>query len=455
MLVISLLLSACGSFRSPLPSISAPTEDEETRVGREFRREAKKQLKFVNNPEVERYLERIGMRILSAMGPQPFDYRFFVVADSQLNAFAVPGGSVYFYAGLLERAKSTSEVAGVMGHEIVHVKGHHMARSSGPDAVSLLSLLGMLLLAKSGSGAQAAGTVGQAIAATRQIAYSRQLEMEADTLGVRYMAAAGFDPNGSLAFLKTLDQERSLNPIDVPPYMLTHPVTQERVANVQLVMRSLAKTEVRTEAPDPLKKIQLILRLERRDADRILEEFQKKIAQNPQDAESLHLLAYAQHFLGQLAPAQNNYERARKLAPDNPALQRDLGRLYTDTANFSVAHQAFDRALALEPKEPLTYLYLGELFEKEKDLRAAAGAYLNAHQLSPLWARPPYRLGSVYGSLKRLGDAYYYLGLSFLLQDEDERAMADLEKAIKIVGENSPRGETIKEELERLRARKR
>jgi tetratricopeptide (TPR) repeat protein len=237
--------------------------------------------------------------------------------------------------------------------------------------------------------------------------------------------------------------------------MLTHPVTQERIANVQLVMRSLGKTEVQTHAPDPLKKVQLILRLERREAGNVLEEFQKKVAQDPQDAESLHLLAYAQHFLGQLPAALKNYERARILAPGNPSLQRDLGRVYTDTANFSAAHQAFDQALALEPKEPLTYLYLGELLEKEKDLRAAAGAYLNAHQLSPLWPRAPYRLGSVYGTLDRLGDAYYYLGVSFLLQDEDERAITDFEKAIKIVGENSPRGQTIKEELTRLRARKR
>lgn len=156
-----------------------------------------------------------------------------------------------------------------------------------------------------------------------------------------------------------------------------------------------------------------------------------------------------------MSQAQQNYESARKLTPDNPALQRDLGRFYTTSADFSAAHRAFDHALTLEPKESLTYLYLGELFEKENDLRGAAGAYLNAHQLSPLWDKPLYRLGSVYGKLDRRGDAYYYLGLSFLLQDEDERAMSNFEKAIKIVGENSPRGQTIKEELNLLRARRR
>jgi cytochrome c-type biogenesis protein CcmH/NrfG len=109
----------------------------------------------------------------------------------------------------------------------------------------------------------------------------------------------------------------------------------------------------------------------------------------------------------------------------------------------------------LEPKESLTYLYLGELYEKEGELSSAAGAYLNAQNLSPLWDKPPYRLSVVYGKLQRLGDAYYYLGRSLLLQDDDQRAFADFEKAIKIVGEKTPRGQLIKEELNALKARRR
>jgi len=177
-MLICMLASSCGSAsKSILPSLSGPSEDEETRISREFRREAKKYFKFVNNPEAERYVDRIGRRILAATGPLSFEYRFFVVEDDQLNAFSVPGGSIYMNTGLIERAKTTDEVAGVLGHEITHAKGHHMARSSGPDAISILSLLSMVLLAKSGSGGQAAGMVGQAVAATRQLAFSRQLEI--------------------------------------------------------------------------------------------------------------------------------------------------------------------------------------------------------------------------------------------------------------------------------------
>jgi protein O-GlcNAc transferase len=152
--------------------------------------------------------------------------------------------------------------------------------------------------------------------------------------------------------------------------------------------------------------------------------------------------------------AKQTYEKARQLNPDNPDIHRDIARLFTQTGEFRLAHAAFNRALELEPKESLTYLYLGELYEKEGDLRGAAGAYLNAGNLSPLWDKPPYRLGNVYGKLNRLGDAYYYLGRSFLLQDEDRKAIADFEKAVKILGENSPRGQLIKEELNALRARR-
>jgi beta-barrel assembly-enhancing protease len=458
-LLLSFVASACGSSaqvaKDVLPSVSGPSEDEETRISREFRREARKHFKFVTHPEVERYMDRIGQRILSAMGPQSFDYRFFVIQDSQLNAFAVPGGSIFFFTGLIEKAKTTSEIAGVLGHEIVHIKGRHMARQSGLDAISLLSLLGAFLLARTGSGAQAAGVVGQAIAATRQIAYSRQLEMEADTLGVRYMAAAGFDPKGSVGFLKILDQERALNPIDVPAYMMTHPITQERIANTELVIRSLGKNDIRDEGPDLLKKMQIIIRIERRDADAVLAEYDKLARQNPENAESLHLLGFAQQLTKQLPQAKQNYEKARRLNPNSPDLNRDAGRLYTQTGDFTMAHAAFNQALAAEPKEPLTYLYLGELYEKEGDLRAAAGAYLNAHNLSPLWDKPPYRLSVVYGKLDRLGDAYYYHGRSLLLQDDDQRALADFERALKILGPNSPRGQLISEEITVLRARRR
>ena len=454
--LVSLLISGCSSgLSSAIPSVSGPTEDEEVRISREFRREAKKVLKFVNDPEVERYIDRIGRRILAATGPLSFDYRFFVVDEDQLNAFSVPGGSIYVYTGLIERTKNTDELAGVLGHEITHAKNHHMARASGPDAVSILSLLAMVALARSGSGPQAAGMVGQAVSATRQLAFSRQLEMEADTLGTRYMAAAGYDPKGTIEFLKILDQERALNPVDVPAYILSHPISQERIANAELVVKSLGQTQPRPDDPTALKKVQIVIRMDRANRDDVVHEYEKLVKQAPRNPELLYLLGYAQQRQGQLSEARANYEQARKIWPENAGLQRDLGRLYGEMGDFVKARTAFDQSLAIEPNEPLTYLYLGEMLEKSGDLRSAVGSYLNAQNLAPLWDRPLYKLGMLYGKLDRPGDGYYYLGRAFALQDEDDKAINNLERAVKILGPNSPRGQLIQEELNTLKKRKR
>lgn len=450
------LLSGCGSYFSPsLPHSKPVVEDDEVKISRQFRREARKKLKLVNQLEVERYVDEVGRRILSVMGPQPFDYRFFVVENSQLNAFAVPGGSIYVHTGLIERVSSTDELAGVLGHEIVHVQSRHLARLSGRDPLALLGILGVFL-ARSGPIAQAAGALGQALATTRQLSYNRQLEQEADNLGVRSMAEAGYNPKALLSFLRMIDQERVLNPVDVPPYLMTHPLTQERMAGVEATIRSLGvSARARLAPPDPIKRVQAILRFERHDSDAAIAEYRKLLGQNPASAEPVHLLALAYHHKGRWPEAREHYEQARSLDPKIPGIDRDLGRFYSQVGDYRLAHEAFERSLTVEPKEPLAYIYLGDLFERESNLGKALGAYLAAYNLSPLWAEPLQRLGVVYGKMNRLGEAYHYLGRSKLLLDEDEKAIVDLERALEILGSVSPQGQVVKEELEAVRARRR
>jgi predicted Zn-dependent protease len=454
LVLIALLLSFAVALaaRSALaPAAVRFQEDEETRLSREFRREAKRKLKLVSHPEVQRYVDQIGRNILAASGPQLYEYRFFVVEDPQVNAFAVPGGSIYLYTGLIEKVNATDQLAAVIGHEIVHVKGKHMARMAGPDLLSLAGLLGIFL---GGSGGQALGALGQALALTRQLAYSRQLEQEADILGTKYMAQAGYDPAAAVAFLNLIAQERILNPVDLPPYLMTHPLTPDRIASVEAAIRSLRLERPRVETLDPLKKIQLILLLERREAGALVAAYEGSAGKNPDDAASRHLLGVAYHHQGLWDKARHHYESARAAEPASPGIDRDLGRLYTQTGEFRAAHQAFERALKREPREPLNYFYLGELFEKESRLPEAAGAYANAHNLAPLWPDPVQRLGTVYGKLNRLGEAHYYLGLSLVLQDEEEKAVPHWERSIKAFGENSPRGRAIREELALIRKRK-
>ena len=463
LLLISLAVTGCSSSAPAnlpsIPLVTPPPEDEDARISREFRREARKQVKFVSDPEVERYVDAMGRRILAVVGPQPFDYRYFVIDEPVLNAFAVPGGSIFIYAGLLDRVRSSDELAAVMAHETTHVAKRHMARMAGLDPITILGLLGAVLAARSGAGnAAAAAAVGQGISVARQIAYTRNLEMEADTLGLKYMTEAGYDPHGMVSFQKTMLQEQNLNPIgDVPPYLLDHPPTPERVANAELLIRTM-KTPAPPPVPpdvDPINKIHTLLRLERREADKIIAEQKRALSETPKNSEPYQLLGVVYFSKGMWQEARQNFETAAKLNPNSPGIDSDLGRVYTQTGDYDLARTAFDRAMTRDPKEALPYLYLGELFEKQGDLRSAAGAYLNAGNLAPLWDKPPYRLSIVYGKLDRPGEGYYYRGRSFLLQDEDEKAIADFERAIKILGPNSPRGQLIQDELRSLKARKR
>ncbi len=452
--IFSTLLTGCGtSIPTPLDAFKPLTEEDEIKITRQFRRDARRMFKLVDQPEVQQYIDQVGRKILSVMGPQPFEYKFYVVENPQLNAFAVPGGSIYIHTGIIENANSTDELASVIGHEIIHVKGRHLARMSGPDLSSLIGMLGSLM-GMAGGGAGAAGVMGQALATQRRLSFTRMVEQEADTLGVKYMTEAGYDPRGALGFFQTISRERALNPVNVPPYLLSHPLTDERIASVKGVIRSLNLRGVSSTGPDPIKRVQAILLLEKQRAnpgdnivrDLFVPHFQER-------GEIAHLRGLKYFYQGAWSQALESYEQAMAVTPNSPGLDRDMGRLYTQIGEYKLAHQAFERSLSREPKTSVTYLYLAELLERQSLFGDAALAYRRALLLSPLWPEAARRLGEVYSKMDRLGDAYYYLGRSHQLADEDEKAIADLERAVKIFGLHSPRGQLIYDELEAIKAR--
>jgi protein O-GlcNAc transferase len=209
------------------------------------------------------------------------------------------------------------------------------------------------------------------------------------------------------------------------------------------------------QGPDPLKRIQVLLRLDRHEEDAVIAEGERVLSEQPENADARHFVALAQQAQGKMNPARVNYEKSRSLDPRQPGIDRDMGRLYGQMGEFQLAREAFDRAVKAEPRDALNYLYMGEMFERENNLRDAANAYVNATNLAPYSAMAFNRLGVTYGRMNRQGEGYYYLGRSLLLQEEDERAVADYERAIKIVGANSPRGQIIKEELETVKSRRR
>ena len=139
-----------------------------------------------------------GNRSCKQLDDSFFEYRFAVVREGSINAFAVPGGYIYVHTGLLIRARDDDEIAGVLGHEIAHIHAHHLARQQeATQLASYASLLGLLL----GFVHPALGSAAVAANAANQLSYRREFEQEADYLGARYMGNARIRPARHARFL--------------------------------------------------------------------------------------------------------------------------------------------------------------------------------------------------------------------------------------------------------------
>jgi predicted Zn-dependent protease len=174
-----------------------------------------------------RQLEAIAAKLTSAVPGSPYTFRIFVVDRKTVNAFAAPGGYVVVYRGLIERAGSPEELAGVLAHEAQHVLRRHVTRALFQHAS-----VGLLLAAVSGD---ATGMLAYAVEAARSLGtlrYSRQSEDEADVEGLRMLQSAGIDPGGMIAFFESLRQEELKLP-GALAYVSTHPPTGERIARLR------------------------------------------------------------------------------------------------------------------------------------------------------------------------------------------------------------------------------
>ena len=165
------------------------------------------------------------------------DFEFFALRDATLNAFAMPGGYIGVHTALIVAAQSESELAGVLAHEISHVTQRHLARmvnkQSQGQMAALLSLAVAILAARSNPDvALGAAVAGQAAGLQQQLNYSRDFEREADRLGLQVLEKAGYDIRGMGTFFERLQKFGRLYENNAPGYLRTHPLTTERIADM-------------------------------------------------------------------------------------------------------------------------------------------------------------------------------------------------------------------------------
>lgn len=220
-----------ASAERKLADVLIPREQEQ-QLGLQVKQQLEQQehVQYVEDPQVKGYVQEVAGRILAQAEKDRPDvsWTVSVIDDPKtVNAFATPGGYLYVYSGLLLAADDTAEVAGVLGHE----SGHVVARHSARQMVNAFGLEGLaaLALGKNPSGAAqlAAGLAGK----TSMLAFSRADEAEADTYGVRYTAAAGYDPHGIARFFEKLAKAEGKQP-GWAAFLSGHPLTPDRIQKV-------------------------------------------------------------------------------------------------------------------------------------------------------------------------------------------------------------------------------
>ena len=228
----------------------------ERTLGDAIMEQGRRDPQFVAEPVINQYLTQLGQN-LAQYSPVPLHYpiHVFAMRDSSINAFALPGGYVGINTGLITAAESEAELASVVAHEIAHVAQRHVARgmtqSSSSSHLMIASLVGALLAGLAGSPDLAMGvaTFGQAAAVDRQLGFSRQAEQEADRVGYQMLRGAGYNPEGMAAMFKRLMQSSRLNEAG-QSYATTHPLSMQRLADVENRIMSAPLTGTFTDSDD-------------------------------------------------------------------------------------------------------------------------------------------------------------------------------------------------------------
>jgi beta-barrel assembly-enhancing protease len=211
---------------------------EEQRIAEQILREVAVSDEVVQDVEVIDYLQALGNRLAAASDDKRQVFNFFVVQDSSINAFAMPGGVIGVHTGLFLAANTESELAGVIGHEIGHVTQHHLARmlaKQKTDTFKNIAGIALALLVSRANPELAGGamTASSAASVQRQLDYTREHEREADRVGLGILENAGFDPRGMPSFFTTLQRGSRFSEGGAPSFLRTHPLTAERIADVQ------------------------------------------------------------------------------------------------------------------------------------------------------------------------------------------------------------------------------
>lgn len=408
----------------------------------------------LDDPLLDDWLDDVGQRLAIASAKPQQRFTFFLLRVREINAFATLGGYVGMNAGLVLAADSEAEVAGVLAHEISHVTQEHVLRGAEKaqrDSIPiLLATLGAVIAAQrsgasssSGDATSAAVMTGLGLLQQRQISYTRDNEAEADRIGIRTLAHAGYNPTAMADFFQTLQNYVQMNQGDVraelPEYLQTHPLTLSRISEAR---ERAAKLESQpstftgpTTSRNPL--LPPGLRIDtgaqpatRGDGDHFgyarerlrvlsastaaqaIREYRQMQASKPLDDARRYGLAFAHLQAGQATQALQELQPLLQAHPDSLWLQVTAGQAESASGRTADADRRFEDLLARMPTRTAVALSYAKVLTDRGTAAAGARAravlrpLLSANADNPLLQQTYARANEIAGDPVRAGEAW-------------------------------------------------
>lgn len=439
--------AGCGFYHARSPGERINYEEK---IGKEFALEASSQLRLMDEPEILDFSKRLGKRLASNVYGSPYTYQFFVVRDPTMNAFAVPGGYVYLFAGLLSTVKTENELAAVLAHEISHVEGNHFIRGQKKlDAANIAAAAAMILAATLGGAQQAAavGTLAQATQITTALHYSREFEREADRGSIFLLRASGFDPKGILTLFETFQSQARLNASDLPPYFYTHPLPTERLYEVRSWIEATPSSAAKRDPVRGFDTARATARLRIQDQQQVLASLEDAAVKNPSDARAQFLPGFVSLKIGNLALAIPYLEKAFDLDAAQAEHAMYLGRAHCLAGRLDAAEEFLTAASRLEPDNSILDVFLGDLATQRGRIDEALRHYERAVAVDPDSSFAEANLAMAYGRRGLTGKSYLHLALAYKNAGEYLKSLYYFKKARRLLDKDSKDAKLAEEQI--------
>ncbi|MBF0120025.1 MAG: M48 family metalloprotease [Desulfobacterales bacterium] len=415
--------------------VSAITIKEEEKLSKEVMKVVFNRFELIRDPSIVNYVEGIGDKILSTLPPQPFVYQFYVIKEPVYNAFATPAGHIFINSGIIQAMDSEEQLAGILAHEIAHVVCRHISQKIERDKkINLATLAGVaagVLLGSKGSGAASnALTIGSVAAgASMTLAYSREDEMQADTLGISYLSKAGYSPKGLLTILKKMRDKQWFGPKEIPTYLMTHPAIEDRIAYISSCNELNRKYPKISSYDFDIANIRLCALYE--DENGAMQRFKAKILNTPYDFLSNYGYALILARNGNRKDAVSYLKKALEKRAFDPFVLSDLGRLYFVDGKYKEALTVLENSMNIGQSNPETDFYLARTQMETGNYSEAIDTFNRLIDKEKDYSKAYYFLGDIYGKQGNTPFAHYYLGIYYYMQPNQRLALFHLSHALK------------------------